>query len=145
MSSYATERPAHTGPAPENTGWIGMVVFAGIMLLVLGGFQIITGITALSRDEVFVVTPGGTALSLDYDVWGWGHLIFGIITTLTGVGVLLGQTWARVTGIVIAGMAAMLHFSFLAASPLWVSMLIFMDILCIYALAAHGRDVRRKH
>ncbi|MEU4691491.1 hypothetical protein [Actinoplanes sp. NPDC023714] len=145
MSSYATERPAHTGPAPETTGWIGMVVFAGIMMLVLGGFQIITGITALNRDEVFVVSPGGTALSLDYSVWGWGHLILGAITTLTGVGVLLGQTWARVTGIVIAGMAAMLHFSFLAASPLWVSILIGMDILVIYALAAHGGDVRRKH
>jgi hypothetical protein len=144
-SSYATERPAHTGPAPDTTGWIGMVVFAGVMMLVLGAFQLVTGLTALYHEDVWLVSPGGVALDLDYSAWGWAHLILGVVTTATGAGVLFGQTWARVFGILIAGIAALVHFSFLAASPLWCSILIAMDLLVIYALAAHGGDVRRRH
>ncbi|MBB2941293.1 hypothetical protein FB565_000997 [Actinoplanes lutulentus] len=143
-SSYATERPANTGPAPDTTGWIGLVVFAGIMMLILGTFQVAEGVTALYREEVYLVTADGHLLDLDYTVWGWVHLVFGLITLASGAGILLGQTWARVTGIIIAGIGALLHFSFLAAAPVWCSILICMDILVIYALAAHGRDVRRK-
>jgi len=143
-SSYATERPANTGAAPDTTGWIGLVVFAGIMMLILGGFQMAEGFTALYREEVYLVSADGLLFQPDYTTWGWGHLIFGLITTATGAGVLLGQIWARVTGIGIAGIGALIHFSFLAAAPVWCSILICMDVLVIYALAAHGRDVRSK-
>jgi hypothetical protein len=143
-SSYATERPANTGPAPDNTGWIGLVVFAGIMMLVLGAFQLAEGLVALYREEVYLVTPDGLVLDLDYRTWGWVHLTVGLITTATGAGVLFGRMWARVAGIGVAGAGALLHFSFLAAAPVWCSILICMDILVIYALAAHGGEVRRR-
>lgn len=60
----------------------------------------------------------------------------------TGAGMLLGQLWARITGIVITAGAAPVHFSFLPAAPVWCGILIAMELLVIYALAVHGPDVR---
>ncbi|WP_229073730.1 hypothetical protein [Actinoplanes sp. DH11] len=101
------------------------------------------GAIALYRKEFYAVSSDGLVLDLDYQVWGGVHLVVGLTTAATGAGVLTGQAWARVVGIVIAGIAAVVHFSFLAAAPVWSSILISMDVLVIYALAAHGGDVRR--
>src|SRR5690242_1041707 len=84
------------GGVPEPTGWVGMVVFAGVMLLLMGGFQAIEGFTALVRDDYYLTTSSGLVLTFDYTVWGWTHLILGTIGILVGVGVFLGQMWARV-------------------------------------------------
>ncbi|MEU4426607.1 hypothetical protein AB0F81_38800 [Actinoplanes sp. NPDC024001] len=141
-SSYASERPAGAGTAPAGTAWIGMVVFAGILMLTLGTFQIVEGVVALYRADFYPVAPDRLLVSTSYTAWGWTHVILGVITVATGAGVLLGQLWARVLGIVITAGAALVHFGFLTAAPVWCSILIGMQILVIYALAVHGRDVR---
>jgi hypothetical protein len=134
--SYPVQR------TPQVTGWIGMVVFAGTMLMLLGGFQFIQGLVALIRDNYYVVTRNGLLLELDYTAWGWIHLIIGVIAIVTGIGVLAGQTWARVVGIVIAVISALANLAFLSAYPVWSTIVIALDVLAIYALAVHGREAR---
>jgi hypothetical protein len=143
-SSYASERPTDTAPAPAATGWVGMVVFAGVMLLTLGAFQVTEGAVALLHEEFYLVTPGGLLLELDYVVWGWVHLLLGLFAVAAGAGVLLGRLWARIVGVLITFLGALLHLMFLAAAPLWCTILIGMDVLIIYALTAHGSEVRRR-
>ena len=78
---------------------------------------------------------------MDYTAWGWTHLILGLIAVAVGIGVFAGQTWARVTGIIIAGISALTNIAFLPAYPIWVTIVIALDVLVIYALAVHGREV----
>ena len=127
---------------PQATGWVGYVVFAGVMLIMLGGFQVIEGLVAIFRDDYYLVTRSGLLLTMDFTAWGWTHLILGLIAVGTGIGVLLGQTWARVTGIIIAVLSALANIAFLPAYPIWGTIIIALDVLAIYALSVHGREVQ---
>jgi hypothetical protein len=50
--------------------------------------------------------------------------------------------WARVYGIVLAGVSALANLAFLSAYPIWCTMMITMDVLVIWALSVHGREVK---
>lgn len=141
-SSYASERPSDVAPAPAATAWIGLVVFGAIMLLALGLFQVVEGVTALYREQVFVVPSDELVLELDYTVWGWTHLVLGVLALSAGSGIMAGWLWARILGALIAALGAFVHLLFLPAMPLWGAILIVMDLLILYALLAHGREVR---
>src|SRR3954462_8673351 len=113
-STYTADEP-YVPRRAEPTGWVGFVVFAGVMLLLTGGFQIMQGFVAILRDEYFYVTRNGLLITMDYTAWGWTHLVLGAIAVGTGIGVLAGQMWARVTGIVIAVLAAFVNLAFISA------------------------------
>jgi hypothetical protein len=112
------------------------------MLVMMGGFEAIQGLVALFKDEYYVVTRSGLLLNVDYTTWGWTHLIIGLVAIATGIGVMLGQMWARVVGIIVAVISAFANLAFIAAYPLWCTIVIAMDVLVIYALAVHGREVK---
>lgn len=126
----------------EPTGWVGFVLFGGIMMMMVGGFQLIQGFVALFKDDYYLVTRNGLVLSVDYTTWGWTHLLIGAIAVGAGIGVLLGQMWARVVGIIIALVSAFANIAFLSAYPVWCTIIIAADVLVIYALAVHGREVK---
>jgi hypothetical protein len=142
QSAYAPGPPSDVRDYPQPTAWAGLVVFAGVMLLMLGAFQVIEGIVALIRDDYYLVTRNGLVLTFDYTAWGWIHLIIGVIAVLTGIGVFLGRMWARVLGIIIAGLSALANMAFLPAYPIWSTIVIAFDVLVIYALARHGGEIR---
>jgi hypothetical protein len=122
----------------EPTAWVGMAIFAGTMLVMLGSFQAMEGLVAIFRDDYYLVTRGGMVIDLDYTVWGWTHLILGLVAVAAGIGIFAGQTWARVVGIVAAVLNALVNMAFLPAYPIWVTIIIAFDVLAIYALAVHG-------
>lgn len=143
-TAYTDEDPyIPPGAAREPTAWVGAVVFAGVMLLLTGGFQVIEGLVALFRDDYYVTTRNGLVLTIDYTSWGWTHLLLGALAVLTGIGVFLGQMWARVVGIIVAVLSAFANMLFLPAYPVWGTIVIATDVLVIYALAVHGQEVRR--
>lgn len=148
QSTTAAERPPSYGPddayaAPNRsrpTAWVGVVLFGGIMMVMVGGFQLIQGVVALFKDDYYLVSPNGLVLEVDYTVWGWTHLLIGLVAIGTGIGVMVGQMWARVLGIVIAVVSALVNIAFLSAYPIWSTIIIAIDVLVIYALAVHGRE-----
>jgi hypothetical protein len=119
-----------------------MVVFAGVMLMLEGSFEVMQGFVAFLRDDYYRVSASGLLVPVNYTAWGWAHLIVGIASVGAGIGVLAGQTWARVVGIVIAVLGVLANMAFLSAYPIWSTIVIVIDVLAIYALAAHGREVR---
>ncbi|MEV0902273.1 hypothetical protein [Actinoplanes sp. NPDC049802] len=141
-SRQAPEEPYAPAGRREPTGWVGMVVFAGVMLLMLGSFQAIEGLVALLRDEFYLTTSSGLVVPVDFDTYGWTHIVIGLIAVGTGLGILAGQTWARVVGIIVAVLSALANLAFLPAYPVWCSIVIALDVLVIYALTAHGREVK---
>ena len=126
----------------EMTGWAGMVVFAGTLLLMVGGFNVIYGPVALFKDQVLAVTNAGL-VAFDITTWGWITLIIGIIQILVGFGLFGGRAWAIVAGVVLAVLNGFNQIAFLQAQPVWSTIIIAIDVLIIYALTAHGRELRR--
>jgi len=123
-------------------GWTGWVIFAGIMLIMVGAFQAIQGLVGLFNRGYYLVAPSGLVLNVDYTVWGWTHLILGILAGATGLGLLAGNTAARVVGIVLAVVSAILNLVFIAAYPIWSTIVITVDVIVIYAIVVHGRELK---
>lgn len=119
---------------------IGAIMFAGIMMAINGIFSAIAGIVALAKDDFYVVLPN-YVLELDPTTWGWIHLILGIVVAFAGFAVLTGKTWARVIGILVASISAIANFGFIPYYPIWSLLIIAIDVVVIWALAAHGRQM----
>src|SRR5688572_6466960 len=131
--SGATAGPVRTGPTP--TAWVGWVLFAGIMLVMVGAFQAIMGLVALLDDGYYLVPGSDLVVQVDYTAWGWIHLLLGLVAVAAGIGIMAGQTWARVVGILLAVVSALVNITFLAAYPIWSVLIITLDVVTIYALA----------
>jgi vacuolar-type H+-ATPase subunit I/STV1 len=126
----------------EVTGWVGWIVFAGTMMMLIGVFHLFEGIIALFRNTVLVVPQGGLVVSVSFTQWGWMQLIAGVLIFAAGLGVFTGRTWARVLGVIFASISAILNFAFITAFPVWSLTVIALDIVVIYALTAHGAEMK---
>ena len=92
-----TEDP-YTEYREPSPGAAGLIIFAGTIMIMIGIFHAISGFVALIQSDFYVVAPNHV-FEFDTTSWGWIHLIAGIVVLLAGFGVLAGQTWARVVGI----------------------------------------------
>ena len=126
----------------QPTAWAGWVVFAGAMLIMLGTFQIIQGIVALFDDGFYLVGSDGLVVDVDYNTWGWIHIVIGVVGVLTGVGLLAGNMAARVVGVGVAFLSAIVNLAFISAYPIWSTILITLDVIVIYAIIVHGRELK---
>jgi hypothetical protein len=126
----------------EPTAWVGWIFFGGTMMVMLGAFHAVAGLVALFDDTYYLVGSNGLVVSVDYTAWGWAHLVLGGLAIAAGLGVMVGQTWARVAAICLAGLSALVNLAFMSAYPLWSVLIIALDVVVIYALAVHGREVR---
>jgi hypothetical protein len=83
---------------------IGRILFAAVMMILIGIFQGVAGLVALVNDNFYLATRE-YVFQFDITTWGWIHLIPGIVVALAGVGLLAGRTWARAVGITLAASA----------------------------------------
>lgn len=141
-SQAGTAAHARADSYAEPSGWTGWILFAGLMMILMGSFGAIQGLVALFNRGYYAVGPNGLVVSVDYTGWGWFHLILGAIVVLTGFGVMVGNTAARVFGIILAVISALANLLFIAAYPVWSIIVITIDVIIIYALAVHGRELR---
>jgi hypothetical protein len=125
----------------RRSGWaIGFTMFASIMLMISGSFQIIAGLAGIFENEFYVRTPN-YFLELDASAWGWVHLIWGVLVLIGGLGLLSGSLWGRTLGVIAAAGSMLVHFAFIPLYPVWSIVVIAIDIGIIWALTAHGRDI----
>ena len=127
---------------PAPTGWTGWIAFASCMMLLLGSFQAIEGLVAIFDDGYYAVTSRGLVINVDYTVWGWVHLLLGLVIAISGVGILSGNLAARTVGVLFAGVSAILNLLFIEAYPVWSIIVITVDVLVIFALTVHGRELK---
>lgn len=97
------------------------------------------------RKSYFTALPGYSTTSHYYAYhwslsgWGWANLILGIVVVAAGVCVLLGQTWARWAGVVLAVISGLGSFLFLPFYPFWSILVIAVDMFIIWALLTARR------
>jgi hypothetical protein len=118
-----------------------MVAFAGVMLALIGFFDILQGLTALFNDEYFAVR-GGDLLVLDFTAWGWITLIWGVALVAAGFGLLSGRGGARIFALVVVFINMLMQIAFLAAYPIWSTIIIALDVFVLYALTARWDEVK---
>ena len=127
------DRVSRPPAGAEHSGWIA---FAGVMMFILGSLNAFWGLAGILNDDIVVV--GGTgALILDITAWGWIHLVLGSLVALTGVGLITGNSAARVAGIVFVAVNAVAQIVWFPAAPLWAFLMILLDTLIIYQLTVN--------
>src|SRR5687767_10890796 len=133
--SVSTVNTPEGAATRETVGWVS---FAGLLMIMLGGFNILQGIIGLADQKYFAVTPDGLLFVENYDAWGGFWLVVGVVQILAGLGVLAGKQWARFTSIGMLLFSAMGQMIFLAAFPIWTAVTMGLIITAMYALTIHG-------
>jgi hypothetical protein len=134
-TNYPPVKRAH------NDWAVGGIVFAAVMMMMAGIFQALAGIVALFKNEFYAVTPS-YVFEFDATAWGWIHLLIGIGVGLAGFGVLRGNLASRIVGIALAALSIVTNFMFIPYYPFWSLAIITLGVFVIWALAAHGREIR---
>jgi len=114
----------------------GLVLFAAILLLVIGCFNLIEGIAAVANSHVFVANAH--YVFGDLRTWGWVALILGGLQALASIGVLAGNQVARWTGVALIGLNSIGQMFFIPAYPFWSLMIIAVDVVALWGLCAYG-------
>ncbi|MCR2785309.1 MULTISPECIES: hypothetical protein [unclassified Microbacterium] len=141
MTATASNRGESTGT--NVTGWTAWAIFAATMLILAGVFDIIYGLVAvIGPDSAYFIAATGDLFLLDVAGWGWWHLISGASLVVIGVALLSGATWARVVAIILVGLNAVGQLTLLPVQPWWSLIVLTIDILIIYALTVHGRELK---
>jgi hypothetical protein len=124
----------------ETTGWAGWAAFAGFMMIMIGVFHVIAGLAGIINDDFYVLGIK-YVFKLDATSWGWIHLLWGVVVLLAGFGVFKGAVWARTVGVMVAMISAIANFAFIPYYPVWSIIIITVNVLVIWALTVHGREL----
>jgi hypothetical protein len=129
-SSYDDTKPL--------SGWaVGAISFAAAIMIVLGFFQIIAGLTAIFDDDFYVVTQN-YVFDLDPTAWGWIHLILGLVVLFAGFGLFAGAAWAGIVALTLAMITAVVNFFAIPYYPFWALLVIALAVWVIWALTRPG-------
>ena len=125
----------------DTSTWAkGWLLFAAVMLMMVGVFHAMAGLVALFDDTYYIV---GREWIFEFDVtaWGWIHLIGGALLVMAGFGIYSGNVAARTVGVIAAALSAIANFAWLPYQPVWSSIMIAVAVAVVWALTVHGRDL----
>jgi hypothetical protein len=133
--------PRSTNRLPVAGGAsFGISMFAGLLLLLSGGFHILLGLAAAIDPSENLWGTQAYSYSGDVKTWGWLHLVLGVIAVVVGGAIMLGKAWGFIIGLVVAFLSALENFAFLPHEPFWSATMLALDIVVIWALTAELRE-----
>jgi hypothetical protein len=112
-------------------------MFAAVMMIVNGIFQVFQGLAAVMSDEFFVSLPN-YVVTVDVTTWGWVHLVMGVLIAIAGFYLFSGSRAAAIFALVLAVISAIGNFAFIPYYPFWTLLLIAVDIYVIWAISRSG-------
>jgi len=140
MSTEIPSRSTRTRTTRKRAWLNAYTVFAAAIMLVLGLWQVLAGITAVVRDGLYVA-PAGYTFAFDVSAWGWIVLLLGALTAGAGVVVLQGRPWGDRAAIVLACVSMIANFLLIPYYPIWSLAIIALNVILIWALTTRGRSV----
>ncbi|MET8687715.1 hypothetical protein ABZV77_26230 [Streptomyces sp. NPDC004732] len=136
----ATSTPVHhRSSSTAQAAAAGLTVFAAVMLMIAGILGFIRGLMAVLEDKVFLSTPD-YVFQFDLTTWGWIHLILGVVAIGVSAGLFQAMAWARVLGIIIAGLLMIANFLSIPYYPFWSLTLIAVNGFVIWGLCVVRRE-----
>lgn len=140
MSVHTTPQQSvpYEGYGEEDRGY-GWVIFAGVLLLMLGTLNVIEGLAAISNANFFAAHQHYIAGSLK--TWGWIVLCIGALQLAAGLGVFAKNQMARWAGVVLLAGNAIAQLLLMPAYPFWSLAIFAVDMLALYGLVAYGHRI----
>jgi hypothetical protein len=114
----------------------GWVIFAAIMLFVVGALNVIYGIAAIGDSKFFVQDQKYILSNLN--TWGWVTLIIGALQLLAAFSLWSGNLYGRVIAILVASLSAVAALLSIPAYPFWSLAIFAIDIIIIYQVSLYG-------
>lgn len=134
----STRAAGDEGYADSDRGY-GWVMFAGVLLLIVGSINFIEGIAAIGNARFFVHNTHYVAGSLN--TWGWVVLCIGVLQFAVGLGVFVKNQFSRWVGVAVLSANALVQLLMMPAYPFWSLSIFTLDILAIYGLVAYGQRI----
>jgi hypothetical protein len=117
---------------------LGFTVLAAVLMMISGIWDFFAGLAGIIRGSYFVVGPH-YVYQWTSTAWGWFHLGLGIVVFIAGVALLTDQFWARMVGVAVAAISALVNFLFIPYQPVWSIAVIAIDAVIIWALLTPRR------
>jgi hypothetical protein len=117
---------------------MGFTIAAAVLMMMSGVWNFLEGLAAVIRGS-FVVVLHNYAYELSATSWGWFHLILGAVVAIAGVALLTDKLWARIIGVALAAVSAIVNFLYIPYLPVWSIVLIAVDVAIIWALLTPRR------
>jgi hypothetical protein len=136
MTSATMKRDSGAGGRHAEGRGYGMIVFASILLAVIGFFNMLYGIAAIANSHVFVANAH--YVIGDLRAWGWVTLILSVLQLAAAGGILMGNQLARWFAVAVVGLNAIEMMFFLPAYPFWALVIIAADVVALWGLCAYG-------
>ena len=114
----------------------GWVIFAAVMLIIVGILNVIWGIAAIA-DSKFFVQDQKYILS-NPNTWGWVTLLLGVLELGAAFSLWSGNIYGRIIAIVAASLGAVAALLSIPAYPFWSLAIFAIDIIVIYQVAMYG-------
>jgi hypothetical protein len=111
-------------------------VFASVLLVAAGCFNLIYGIAAIANSHVS--TANAHYVFGGLRSWGWITLIIGVLQLLAAAGVVAGNQLARWSAVAVLGLNAIDQMLFIPAYPFWSLTIIAIDMVALSGLCAYG-------
>jgi hypothetical protein len=108
----------------RSSGWVGVDVFAGVVILMSGLFSGFQGLVALIGPNAYYAVARGSLFVFDVNGWGWWNLIVGIVFVLVGIALLTGAGWAQIVAIILAILSAIGQLFLIPVQPWWAVIVI---------------------
>lgn len=114
------------------TGW---VVTASVLLIVVGGINVINGYTALEHSSYY----GSRLVYNNLSFWGWVFILWGGAQIVAGALAWTGRSAGNLLGIILAAAGSMLWFFMVWSEP-WAALVgVGLNLVVLVALTA-GAD-----
>lgn len=142
MSSSKAPARSTTSSAPtEVTGWTGWVAFAAYMLMISGALSGLMGFLAVINSNWTLWNNNNLPYGSTYG-WGWVSMLVGLVVFSIGAALMRGSMFARTVAVLIAAGSLIVHFATLYVAPFWSLTVITINILVIWAVMVHGKEMK---
>jgi len=125
----------------NESGWMGWIGFAAIMLALIGIFHMIMGFVALFQQDVYTVTNSAVWV-FDYSQWGWIHIVGGLLAFLAAGSLAQGFMYGRIVAVLVAMASVVANMAFVPVYPVWSLMMVTVGVLVIWAVVVHGDELK---
>jgi hypothetical protein len=131
-----TARPGSAPTAYEDNRHSGLLIYAAVLLSILGFFNLLDGISAVFHSSVFIA--GARYVVGDLRAWGIVILALGCLQLVAAAGVVARNQLARWFAVAVIGLNTIAQMFFIPSYPFWSLLIIAVDVVALWALCVYG-------
>ena len=127
------------------SAWVGWLGFASVIMILSGIFQAIEGLVGIFRQTFYIAAHSSQILIVsNAHTWGWINLVAGILVVIAGATLISNTTSAKAVAVLFALGSAIVNMLYLPLYPVWSILCIALSVIVIYAIMAHGAELREE-